>query len=149
LVSCQKRWKAGSRSPCSTTVASVAQVVEHRGGFFEEQRQVVLDAGGGHAVAHVFVDAALGRVAVQQFAPAAAELGARVVVHRELAARQQAHFGHGVEAALAVRVEGADAVDLVVEQVDAKGTSEPMGNKSISPPRTAYSPGLTTCVTWL
>jgi hypothetical protein len=43
------------------------------------------------------------------------------------------------QGALAVGVKGADRVDLVVEQVHRKGTSEPM-NKSISP-RTAYSPG--------
>jgi transcription-repair coupling factor (superfamily II helicase) len=29
------------------------------------------------------------------------------------------------------------------------GTGEPMGKRSIRPPRTAYSPGLTTWVTWL
>jgi hypothetical protein len=98
-----------------------AQVVEHGGGVVEEQRQVVLDAGRGHAVAHVLVDAALGGVAFEQLAPAAAELGPRGVVHRELAARQQAHLGHRVQAALAVGVEGADAVDLVVEQVHAVG----------------------------
>ncbi|MCY1525359.1 hypothetical protein D9M68_603350 [compost metagenome] len=96
------------------------EVVEHGRGLLEEQRQVVLDAGGGHAVAHVLVDAALGRVALEQFAPAAAKARAGVVVHRELAARQQAHLGHGVEAALGVGVEGADGVDLVIEQVDAK-----------------------------
>jgi hypothetical protein len=125
------------------------QVVEHGGGVVEEQRQVVLDAGRGHAVADVLVDAALGGVAFEQLAPAAAELGPRAVVHRELAAGQQAHLGHRIQAALAVGVEGADAVDLVVEQVDAVGQALPMGNRSISPPRTAYSPGLTTWVTWL
>jgi hypothetical protein len=97
-----------------------AEVVEHRGRLVEEQRQVVLDAGGGHAVAHVLVDAALGRVAFEQFAPAAAKACAGVVVHREFAPRQQPHLGHGVEAALGVGVEGADRVDLVVEQVDAE-----------------------------
>ena len=97
----------------------LAQVVEHGGRFFKKQRQVVLDARGGHAVAHVFVDAAFGRVAVQEFAPALAEQRARSVVHRELAPRQQTHLGHGVEAALAVGVEGADGVDLVVEQIHA------------------------------
>ena len=49
------------------------------------------------------------------------KLRPRVVVHRELASGQQAHLGHGVQAALAVGVEGADRVDLVVEQVDAVG----------------------------
>ena len=96
-----------------------SQVVEHRGGVIKEQRQVVLDAGGGHAVADVLVDAALGRVAFEQFAPAAAELRPRRVVHRKFTTRQQPHFGHRVQAALAVGVEGADAVDLVVEQVHA------------------------------
>ena len=99
----------------------LAQVIEHGRRLVEEQRQVVLDAGGGHAVAHVLVDAALGRVALEQLAPAAAKARARVVVHRELAARQQPHLGHRVEAALGVGVEGADRVDLVVEQVDAVG----------------------------
>jgi hypothetical protein len=80
-------------------VASVPKVVEDGGGVVEEQRQVVLDAGGGHAVADVLVDAALGGVAFEQLAPAAAEAWpARIVVHRELAARQQAHLGHRVQA---------------------------------------------------
>ncbi len=96
-----------------------SQVVEHRGGVIKEQRQVVLDAGGGHAVADVLVDAALGGVAFQQFAPAAAEFRPRRIVHRELTAGQQTHLGHRVQAALAVGVKGADAVDLVVEQVHA------------------------------
>ena len=42
-----------------------------------------------------------------------------VIVGRELACRQQADFIDLVDAALGVDVEGADAVDLVVEQVDA------------------------------
>ena len=96
---------------------AAAQVVIHGGGGLKEQRQVVLDAGRCHAVAHVFVDAALGRVAIEQFAPAAAEFGARVLVHRELAARQQPHFRHRVQAALAVGVKGAYGIDLVVKQV--------------------------------
>ena len=39
----------------------------------------------------------------------------------EFAPGQQAHLGHGVQAALAVGVEGADAVDLVVEQIHTVG----------------------------
>ena len=106
-----------------------AHVVEHRGRLVKEQRQVVLDAGRGHAVAHVLVDAALGRVAVEQFAPAAAELGAGRFVHGEFAPGQQAHFGHRVQAALAVGVEGADGVDLVVEQVHAVGHQRAHGEQ--------------------
>jgi hypothetical protein len=110
-----------------------AQVVEDGGGVVEEQRQVVLDAGRGHAVADVLVDTALGGVAFEQFPPAAAELGPRAVVHRELAAGQQADLGHRVQAALAVGVEGADAVDLVVEQVHAVGHGTAHGEQVDQP----------------
>ncbi len=106
-----------------------AQVVEHGGRFVEEQRQVVLDAGRGNALAHVLVDAAARGIALQQLAPAVAELGARVLVHGELAAGQQAHLGHGVEAALGVGVEGADGVDLVVEQIHAVGLQRAHGKQ--------------------
>src|SRR2546427_9188210 len=39
------------------------------------------DAGRGNALAHVLVDAAARGIALQQLAPAVAELGARVLVH--------------------------------------------------------------------
>ena len=95
----------------------VTQVVKHRGGVVKKQRQVVFNTGRGDTGPDVFVNAAAGGVAFEQFTPAAAKTGACVVVHGELAPWQQAHFGHRVQAALAVGVEGADAVDLVVKQV--------------------------------
>ena len=98
-----------------------AQVIKHGGGVLEKQREVVLDTRRGNAIAHVFVNAAAGRVAVQKFTPTAAKQGAGCVVHWELAARQQAHFGHGVEAALGVGVEGADRVDFLIEQIHPVG----------------------------
>ena len=110
-----------------------AEVVEHRGGFVEEQRQVVLDARRRHAVAHVLVDAALGRVAFEQLAPAVAKARARRIVHGELAPGQQPHLGHGVEAALAVGVEGADGVDLVIKQVHAVGLQRTHGKQVDQP----------------
>ena len=97
-----------------------AEVVEDGGGLVKEQRQVVLNAGRGYACAHVLVNAAAGRVALQQLTPAAAELGARGLVHGELASGKQPHFRHRVQAALAVGVECADAVDLIVKQIHAK-----------------------------
>ena len=106
-----------------------AQVVKHGGGVVKKQGQVVLNAGRGHARAHVFVDAALGRVAFEQLAPAAAKLGARSLVHRKLAPGQQAHLGHRVQAALAVGVEGADAVDLIVKQIHPKGHQRAHGKQ--------------------
>ena len=99
-------------------VRILRQVVEQRGGFVEEQRQVVLDAGRRHAVADVLVDRRAARVAFEGLAPAAAEGRARGFVERKLAAGQEAHVAYRVEAALRVRVERADRVDLVVEQVD-------------------------------
>ena len=105
------------------------QVVEEGGGLFKEQRQVVLDAGAGQPLAHVLVEPRLARVAVHVLAPAAAKHLARGLVERELAARQQAHLGHGVEAALAVGVEDADRVDFVAEQVDAVGRHRAHGEE--------------------
>ena len=98
-------------------MGACTQVIEHSGGFFKEEWQVVLDAGRGHTVAHVFVNAALGRVTFEQFAPAAPETGTRRIVHRKLAPGQQPHFGDRVKAALTVGVKGSDGIDFVVEQV--------------------------------
>ena len=95
----------------------LTQVIKYRGRGIKKQRQVILDARRGHAVAHVLVDAAARGVALQQLAPALAELGAARLVHGELAPWQQAHFRHGVQAALRVGVKRADGVDLVVEQI--------------------------------
>ena len=101
--------------------------------------------GAGHAVAHVFVEAALGRVALQPLAPAGHELGVRAASSmgnsRPGSKRTSGNRGTGCAGC---RVKGADRVDLVVKQINAVGQAEPMGNKSIKPPRTAYSPGLTT-----
>jgi hypothetical protein len=92
---------------------------------FKKQGQVVLNTGCGHAIANVFVNAALGRVAFKQFAPAAAKQRSRLIVHGEFAPGQQPDFGHRVQAALAVGVEGSDGVDFVVKQVHPVGHQRP------------------------
>ncbi len=109
------------------------QVVEEGGRRVEEQGQVVLDATAGDAVADVLVQARACRVAVELFAPARAEGGARGLVERELAAGQQPHLRHRVQAALRVGVEGADGVDLVVEQVDPVGHGRAHGEQVDEP----------------
>ena len=96
----------------------LAQVIKHAGGVFKKQRQVVFDAGRCHAVAYVLVQTAAGRVAVQHFAPAAAKQNTRCIVHGKFTPRQQAHFGHRVQAALRIRVKGAYRVDFVIKQID-------------------------------
>ena len=54
----------------------------------------------------------------KRLAEAAAEAGARRVVERELARRQQPDLRHRVERALGVDVEGLDALDVVAEEVE-------------------------------
>ena len=52
---------------------------------------------------------------------ALAEMGAPLVVEREFARRQQTDFRYRVERTLGIDVEGLDAFDFVVEQVEAEG----------------------------
>ncbi|MCY1352807.1 hypothetical protein D9M69_391260 [compost metagenome] len=99
----------------------LGQVIEEGGGFLEEQRQVVLDAGRGDAAGEVLVDGAATEVDVEALAEAAAEVGDGLLVQRELAGRQQADGLHLVHRALGLGVEGAQGLDLVVEQVDPIG----------------------------
>ena len=107
----------------------LTQVIKYRGGLFKKQWQVVLNACSRHAIAHVFVDAAAGRVAVEQFTPTASEQSPRHLVHGELSTGQQTHLGHRVEAALGIGVKGANRVDLVVEQVHAVGHQRAHGKE--------------------
>ncbi len=97
------------------------QIVEKRGGLVEEQRQVVFDTGRGDAAGNILVDDRLRRVALEGFAEAGTGFRAGLLVHREFACRQQVDGLHWENSALGVRVEGADGVDLVIEQIDAVG----------------------------
>jgi hypothetical protein len=96
-----------------------AEVVEDGRRLVEEERQVELDPRRRDAGADVLVEAHPGRVAFEALAPARPKGVPRRLVHRELAAGQEPDLGHRVEASLRVRIEGADRVDLVAEQVDA------------------------------
>ncbi len=97
------------------------QVVEQGGGFLEEQRQVVLDAGRGDAGGEVLVDRAAAIVDVEALAETPAEVGDGLFLQWEFAGRQQADRLDLVDRALGFRVEGAQRLDFVVEQVDAVG----------------------------
>ena len=107
---------------------ALREVVEQRRGAWrvgagrpvpEEERQVVLDALGDDAGAHVLVDAALADVGVEGAVPSVAEAGDAGGVHGDFPRWQDAHLrGFGV-GALGVGVEQAQGVDFVVEQVDA------------------------------
>ena len=100
-----------------------AEVIKNGGCFLKKERQVILDACGCNTIANIFVDPALGWITIEQFTPAIAKAGSRRNVHREFTTRQQADLGYRVQAALTVRIKRADAVDLVVEQIN------PVGNR--------------------
>ena len=71
------------------------------------------------AVADGFVHGGIVRIAIDFLAEAAAEDFLRLAVGGELVRRQQADFGNGGDGALRVGVKGFDAVDFIVEQIDA------------------------------
>ncbi len=100
---------------------ALGQIVEQRGGGLEEQRQVVLDAGGRHAVGDVAVKALLRRIAFEQLAPAAAKARAAGIIERELARRQHADLVDRVNGALRVDVEGLDRIDHFIVEIQAIG----------------------------
>ncbi len=100
---------------------ALGQIVEQRGGGLEEQRQVVLDAGGRHAVGDVAVKALLRRIAFEQLAPAAAKARAAGIIERELARRQHADLVDRVDGALGVDVEGLDRIDHFIVEIQAIG----------------------------
>ena len=97
------------------------QVIEEGGRLVEEKRQVVFDAAGGHAVADVTVQRHARGIAVKALAPAAPEGRACRFVQRELAAGQQLDGLDRVQAALGVGIEGAQAVQFVIEEVQPVG----------------------------
>ena len=102
--------------------------VVHQGrGRLEEQRQVVLQSAGGAALGDLAVDQAALGVTLDLGAVALAEGAHRLVAQGELPRRKQADAGHLLPGALGVRVEGADALHLVVEEVDAVGLQAPHG----------------------
>jgi hypothetical protein len=97
------------------------QVVEQRRGRFEEQRQVVLDAGRCDTGLQVLEQRAATAVDVEAFAQRRHRPLRRSLVHRHFPARQQSHRVDLVERALGVGVEGADRIDLVVQQFHPVG----------------------------
>ena len=100
--------------------SAAGQVVEQARRRVEIERQVILDAGRGEAVAYVAIDRHACQVALEARPEATAEIADRVCARRELAGRQQFEALELVAGALRLRVEAAHAVDLPVEEVDAQ-----------------------------
>ena len=86
---------------------------------FKKQRQIIFHARAEMAVADGFVHGGIVRIAIDFLAEAAAENLLRLAVGGELVRRQQADFGNGGDGALRFGVKGFDAVDFIVEQINA------------------------------
>ena len=99
----------------------VGQVVEKGCRALEEERQVVLDAGGTASFAHFAVDGTVLGVALETGAPGAPEASDRALGQGKLPRGKEAHALEALHGALGFRIEGADAVHLVVQQIDAQG----------------------------
>src|SRR5687768_5460445 len=68
------------------------EVIGDDGGALEEERQKVLDAGGGHALRDFLVDVAARGVALELLAEIAPEARLPVLVEGKLARRQEPHL---------------------------------------------------------
>ena len=76
------------------------QVIEQGFHMVEEQGQIIFDAGGNHAFADMIVNIALGRVALETFPVAGAELADRILIERKFPRRQNIDGFDGVQGAL-------------------------------------------------
>ena len=109
-------------------------VVEQAGAaVFKKQRQVIFHARAELPLAHGLVHGRLVRVAWDFLAETVAEDFLRVRIGGELVRGQQADFGHGRERALRVGVEGFDAVDFIVKQINAVGQIRAHGEQVHNP----------------
>jgi len=127
--------------------AALRQIIEQGGRRFEEQRQVILDAGGGTPLEtsryRDFFDGSPSNSSRQRLR----KRGAARLVERKLARRQQPDLLHRVERALRVDIEGLDRLDDLVIQVEAVGQRAARRKQIDQPPRKQNSPGATTWVT--
>ncbi len=96
------------------------QVVKDGRRLLQEQRQVVFDTGRRDPLADVAIHAARLRVALEHGTETSPEQPDRGFIHGKLACRQQADAVLRIQRALGLRVKGADAVDLVIQQIDAE-----------------------------
>ena len=97
------------------------QVIEERGAALEKQRQVVLAAPRAAPGADLHVGGAEIRVHLETVVPVHLETADGAAIQGVFTGRQQADGLHLFHGALGLRVETAQAVDLVVQQVDPVG----------------------------
>ena len=103
----------------------VRDVVEQRFHGGVEQRQPVLDAEMPASGGNRLVERILVRRCAEQFAIAGAEARDRLLVQRHFADRLDRYFLELVARALGGRVEGADGIQLVTEEIQAHRVLHP------------------------
>ena len=103
------------------------EVLKNRVEVGKEEWQVVLDAGRRDSLTHILVDRATPYIDGEGVVPMLAEQCDGGFVQGHLATRQQANFLEPLLAALGLRIEAAQGVDLIVQQIDAKGLDRAHG----------------------
>ena len=98
----------------------VAEMVEQRRQLVLEQREPMLHAGEAAAFADRLVERVAGRGGAEQVAVAAAEALDRFLVEQRFGRGEQGEAVEPAGGALVGGVEGADALDLVAEEVEAE-----------------------------
>ena len=107
----------------------------------KKKRQIIFHARRRQSFTDVAIDHRFLRVAFEARAKALTKTLDGLVRQRELACRQQSNLLERSARTLADGVELTDGLDLVAEQIEPVGVGLPVGNRSITPPRTANSPG--------
>ena len=96
------------------------QIVEECRGRLEEQRQIVFQPARRAPLGDLAIHQAGLRVALEARPIALAKPGDRLLRQREFTRRQHPHPLQLLLRALRLRVEGADRLDLLIEEVDAQ-----------------------------
>ena len=103
----------------------VREVIKQGGALLEKQRQIILATARAASGGNLHIGRALVGVHLKGFVPVHLEAADGALVERVLPAGKQVDPLHLVHRALGFRIEGAQAVDLGVQQVDAVGQLAP------------------------
>ena len=105
--------------------AAVRDIVEQVGGVFMKKRQPVFDAGRQAFLGDCLVDLGAHRIAGETGPPGLAEALDAFLVEREFVGRQKRETLEAFAGKLGIRVELAQGLDAVVEQIDTQRRLHP------------------------
>ena len=94
------------------------KIVEQRRRLLEEERQVELDTRRRHALTDTAVDRGSVWISFEARTEAPSELPYRLRIQWHFARRQEADAVERIERALRFRIEAADGLDLLIEEID-------------------------------